>query len=233
MRAASIAAAAALSAGAAWSLPALAPLVPSLCRSLRVPRVLAGDEPVVALTFDDGPHPQGTPAVLDALAAANAAATFFLVGEQVRRWPQLAAAIVAAGHTVALHGDRHRCLLRVPPAQLARDLDRGHQEIVAASGVEPTLYRAPYGIFSHAALAIARERGWTPLMWSGWGRDWARRATPAGIAAKVTERLAPRDVLLLHDADHYSAPESWRRTAAALPLVLDEIARRGLRSVAL
>jgi peptidoglycan/xylan/chitin deacetylase (PgdA/CDA1 family) len=226
-------AAAALAAGAAWSLPALAPLVPSLCRSLRIPRALAGAEAVVALTFDDGPHPQGTPAVLEALAAAGAGATFFLVGEQVRRWPQLAAAIVAAGHTVALHGDRHRCLLRVPPAQLARDLDRGEREIVAATGVAPTLYRAPYGIFSYAALAIARDRGWTPLMWSRWGRDWAQRATPAGIAAKVTERLVPRDVLLLHDADHYSAPGSWQATAAALPLVLDEIARRGLRSVAL
>jgi peptidoglycan-N-acetylglucosamine deacetylase len=229
----SAAAGAVLAGTAAWSLPALAPLVPPLCRSLGVPRRLAGEQPVVALTFDDGPHPQGTPAVLDALAAAHAKATFFLVGEQVRRWPEIAARIAAEGHTVALHGDRHRLLLRVPPAALARDLDRGHATIAEATGVAPAFYRPPYGIFSYPGLAIARRRGWQPLLWSRWGRDWRRWRTPAQIVAQVTEDLRAGDVLLLHDADHYSARDSWRRTVAALPLVLAEIERRGLRSIAL
>jgi peptidoglycan/xylan/chitin deacetylase (PgdA/CDA1 family) len=204
-----------------------------LSRSLRIDRTLPGDEPRVAITFDDGPHPQGTPAVLEALAARGARATFFLVGEQVRRWPAVAAEVAAAGHTIALHGDRHRLQLRVPPSALARDLDRGHATIAEATGVAPVLYRPPYGIFSPAGLAIARRRGWTPLLWSRWGRDWRRRITPRRIAAKVTEELRAGDVLLLHDADHYSAPDSWRRTVAALPLVLDEIERLGLRSTGL
>jgi peptidoglycan-N-acetylglucosamine deacetylase len=233
VRSPAVAASAALATGAAWSLPALAPLVPSLCRSLGIERTLPGGEPVVALTFDDGPHPQGTPAVLEALAARGALATFFLVGEQVRRWPALAAEIAAAGHTLALHGDRHRLLLRVPPRALARDLDRGHATIAEATGVAPTLYRPPYGIFSPAGLAIARRRGWRPLLWSRWGRDWRRWTTPARIVANVTEELAAGDVLLLHDADHYSAAGSWQRTAAALPLVLAEIERRGLRCTSL
>jgi peptidoglycan/xylan/chitin deacetylase (PgdA/CDA1 family) len=220
-------------AGAAWSVPALAPLVPSLCRSLRIARTLPGGDASVALTFDDGPHPQGTPAVLEALAAANARATFFLVGEQVRRWPELAAQIAASGHAVALHGDRHRNLLTVPPHALAADLDRGHATIAEASGVAPVLYRPPFGIFSPAGLRIARSRGWAPWLWSRWGRDWRRWITPERIAAKVTEQLTAGDVLLLHDADHYSAPGSWKRTVAALPLVLDEIERRGLRTTGL
>jgi peptidoglycan/xylan/chitin deacetylase (PgdA/CDA1 family) len=224
---------AALAAGAAWSLPALAPLVPSLCRPLGVPRTLPGDQPIVALTFDDGPHPRGTPAVLEALAVADAHATFFLVGEQVRRWPALAAEIAAAGHTVALHGDRHRLQLRVPPRALARDLDRGHATIVGATGIAPRHCRPPFGIFSPAGLAIVRRRGWAPLLWSRWGHDWRLHRTPGQIAAEVTERLAPGDVLLLHDADHYSQPGSWQRTAAALPAVLAELERRGLRSIAL
>lgn len=228
------AAAAAVAAGAAaWSLPALAPLVPSLARSLGVPRTLSGEQPVVALTFDDGPHPQGTPATLAALAAAGAKATFFLIGEQVRRWPDVAARIAAEGHTVALHGDRHRLLLRVPPAALAHDLDRAHATIAQATGVAPSLYRPPYGIFSPAGLAIARRRGWQPMLWSRWGRDWRRFRTPAQIVAKVTEHLTAGDVLLLHDADHYSARDSWRRMVAALPFVLSEIERRGLRTIAL
>jgi peptidoglycan/xylan/chitin deacetylase (PgdA/CDA1 family) len=226
-------AAVALAAGAAWSLPALAPLVPSLCRPLGIPRTLPGDEPTVALTFDDGPHPQGTPAVLEALAAGDAHATFFLVGEQVRREPVLAREIVAAGHAVALHGDRHRLQLRVPPHALAADLDRGHATIVEATGVEPRLYRPPFGIFSPAGLAIVRRREWAPLLWSRWGHDWRLHRTPDQIATELTERLAPGDVLLLHDADHYSQPGSWQRTVAALPAVLAEIERRGLTTTAL
>lgn len=227
---------AALAAAAGWSLPALAPLVPSLSRSLGIPRTLPAEDggaARVALTFDDGPHPRGTPAVLEALAAAAARATFFLVGEQVRREPALAREILAAGHGVALHGDRHRVQLRVPPRALAEDLDRGHATIAEATGVAPRRYRPPLGIFSPAGLALVRRRGWEPLLWSRWGHDWRLHRTPGQIAAELTARLAPGDVLLLHDADHYSQPGSWQRTAAALPAVLAEIERRGLLPTAL
>jgi peptidoglycan/xylan/chitin deacetylase (PgdA/CDA1 family) len=225
---------AALAAGAAWCLPTLAPLAPSLCRPLGIPRTLPAERgPLVALTFDDGPHPRGTPAVLDALAAAGARATFFLVGEQVRRNPALAAEIAAAGHGVALHGDRHMLQLRVPPRALAHDLERGFATIADATGVVPCAYRPPFGIFSPAGLAIVRRRGWAPLLWSRWGHDWRLHRTPAQIATELTGRLVPGDVLLLHDADHYSQPGCWQRTAAALPAVLGAIERRGLRTTAL
>src|SRR4051812_49790555 len=102
-----------LAAGAAWTLPAIAPLVPALADALRITTRIGAD---VALTFDDGPHAAGTPAVLEALAAADARATFFLVGEQVRRERGLAAEIVAAGHAPAVHGGRPRKLLRAAPA---------------------------------------------------------------------------------------------------------------------
>src|SRR3954451_23904838 len=100
----------------------LAPVCPPVCDALGIARTFGGDG--VALTFDDGPHPQGTPAVMEALAAAGATATFFLVGEQVERRPALAAELVAAGHEVALHGHRHRVLLRLRPAAVAADLDQ-------------------------------------------------------------------------------------------------------------
>lgn len=218
---------------AAWCLPAPAAHVPALCGALGIARTAPLGPGEVALTFDDGPHPQGTPAVLDALARADARATFFLVGEQVERHPALAAEIAAAGHAVALHGFRHRNLLRVAPRALAEDLDRAHDLIARASGQPPARYRPPYGIFSPAGLLIARRRGWDPLLWSRWGADWRRLTTPGRIARRLTGGVVGGDVLLLHDADHYSAPGSWRRTAAALPIVLDELGRRGLRSVAL
>jgi peptidoglycan-N-acetylglucosamine deacetylase len=225
----------ALTAGAVWTAPAMAAVSAPACAALHIQRRL--DEPAaprdVALTFDDGPHPQGTPAVLEIMADRGARATFFLVGEQVERDPGLAREIAAAGHAVALHGHRHRNELRVPPRALAGDLDRGVAVIERATGAPVARYRPPYGVFSAAGLLLARRRGWEPTLWSRWGRDWRRRTTPARIAATVLTGLVAGDVVLLHDADHYSAPGSWRRTATALPMILDAIADRGLRAVAI
>ena len=218
-------------AAAAWSLPALAPLEPRLARAMGVARSTQGG--TVALTFDDGPHARGTPAVLDALARGGAVATFFLVGEQVRRAPALAAEIAAAGHAVAVHGFRHRVLLRVPPAAAADDLDRAAEAIHAATGVVPRVHRPPLGIYSWPALGAVRARDWTPTLWSRWGRDWRADATPASVATRVAAGLHGGEVLLLHDADHYSAPGCWRATAGAVPRVLEAVSARGLRTVAL
>jgi peptidoglycan/xylan/chitin deacetylase (PgdA/CDA1 family) len=204
-----------------WAVPALAPLSPRVAAALGIPRRL--DTPGVMLTFDDGPHPQGTMAVLDALDAAGVAATFFMVGERVLAAPAVALEVAARGHAIALHGHRHRNLLRLTPAAVARDLDAGHDAIATATGVHPTLHRPPYGIYSWPALELVRERGYRPLLWSRWGHDWRRFTTPARIAREVTRDLAPGDVLLLHDGDDYSARDSWRRTVAALPRILDAL----------
>jgi peptidoglycan-N-acetylglucosamine deacetylase len=218
-------------AAAAWSVPALAPLMPSVSRLLRVPRSL--EDGGVAITFDDGPHAQGTPAVLEALAERGTPATFFLTGEQVERAPELAAEIAAAGHAVALHGFRHRNMLRLAPGAVVDDLRRGQAAIAEATGSAPLTYRPPYGILSAGGLPALRRAGFEPVLWSRWGRDWAAQATPESIAAKVAGELAPADVLLLHDADHYSVAGSWRNTAAALPRVIEAIEARGLRPVRL
>jgi peptidoglycan-N-acetylglucosamine deacetylase len=217
-------------AGTGWSLPALSPHAPRLSDALGIERRV-GVQDGVALTFDDGPHPQGTPAVLEALAREGAVATFFLVGEQVERAPALAREIAAAGHAIALHGHRHRNLLRLTPGQLRDDFARVAAVVADATGSAPAVYRPPYGIFSAAGLAMVRQRGWRPVLWSRWGRDWRRRATAESIAADAVGTLGAGDVVLLHDADTYSAPESWRRTAAAVPAVLEALDRAGLRTV--
>jgi peptidoglycan-N-acetylglucosamine deacetylase len=156
-------------------------------------------------------------------------ATFFLVGEQVRRDPSLAREIAAAGHRIGLHCDRHRNLLRLTPGMLRADLARAEAAIAEAANGPPALYRPPYGVLSGAAVHEARTRGWRILLWSEWGRDWEGHATPASIATRATATAAPGSVLLLHDADHYSAAGSWRRTAAALPRVLEALGERGLQ----
>jgi peptidoglycan/xylan/chitin deacetylase (PgdA/CDA1 family) len=126
-----------------------------------------------------------------------------------------------------VHGDRHRNLLRLSPSALAADLDRA-QDTIGMDGAG--LHRAPYGTYSLAALHAVRSRGWQPLLWSRWGRDWRRRATPDSVTREVTRDLSDGDVLLLHDADEYGAPESWRATVAALPGVIDAIEAVGLRA---
>lgn len=212
--------------------PALAPVVPGLAGALGVQLRQEGCDGV-ALTFDDGPHPQGTPAVLEALREAKATATFFLAGEQVERRPALAAEIVAAGHRVELHCHRHRNLLRLTVAEFLADAERARAAIEDATGQAIADYRPPYGIFSAATLRAVRRRRWRPVLWSLWGRDWTRRATPESIARRSTARVRPGDIVLLHDADYYSARGSWMRTAAALPLILAELERRGLKTVSL
>ena len=218
-------------AAAVWSAPAPAPVVPAVCRMFGIRRRLDG--PGIALTFDDGPHAHGTPAVLAELARAGIPATFFLVGEQVERDPSLAAEIVAAGHAIALHGYAHRLLLLRTPAALEGDLDRALSVIEGATGVSPTVYRPPYGVFSAGSLALCRRRGWVPTLWSRWGRDWGARETPSAIARRAAAGAVASDIILLHDADHYSSTGSWRRTSAALPAILESLLATGAPLVTL
>jgi peptidoglycan/xylan/chitin deacetylase (PgdA/CDA1 family) len=184
-----------------------------------------------ALTFDDGPHGQGTPAVLEVLADRGVRATFFLVGEQVLRNPTVAREIVAGGHQVGLHCHRHRNLLRLAPWQVREDIARAAAAIEDVTGISPALYRPPYGILNATALRLARRDGRRTLLWTHWGRDWEARATPDSIVARVTDGVEEGSILLLHDADDYSAVGSWRRTALALPRVLDVLAEQGIEAV--
>ncbi len=204
--------------------------MPSAARALGVARTLTGASGV-AITFDDGPHPEGTPAVLEVLARAGARATFFMIGEQVERRPALAAEVLAAGHTVALHGHRHRLQLRLSDDEVHGDLLRGTIAIEDAIGVRPAWHRPPFGIYSGAGLAYVRDNGLRPLLWSRWGKDWRKFTTPRRIAARATAHIGPGDVILLHDADFYSSRGSHRRTAEALGVILCELKSRQIATV--
>ena len=164
------------------------------------------------LTFDDGPHGEGTPAVLEKLAAPDVRATFFLVGEQVGRNPRLAARSPPPGIEIGLHCDRHRNQLRLAPRQVRADIARAQDSDRGGPPAERSACTGlPYGVLNATALRQARSHGWRTLLWSQWGRDWEARATPESIAARVTDGADEGAVLLLHDADEYSAPDSWRR----------------------
>ncbi|MEP7024991.1 MAG: polysaccharide deacetylase family protein [Actinomycetota bacterium] len=188
-----------------------------------------GDADHVALTFDDGPDPGTTPAFLELLGGRPCGATFFLLGSMVARAPQLAAEIVAAGHEVGVHGWDHRYLTLRGPRSTYDDMARAKDAIAAATGVVPQVYRPPHGVLNGAALLSARKLGLTPVLWTSWGREWTRGASPESVLAVLRRNLDGGGTVLLHDSDCTSPAGSADAALGALPGLLDDCAQRGLR----
>jgi peptidoglycan/xylan/chitin deacetylase (PgdA/CDA1 family) len=203
------------------------PALTSITAVRRYTPALAGSGAAghVALTFDDGPVPASTPAVLGALDRLGWQATFFMLGEEARRSPGLAAEVAAAGHEVAVHGDDHRNLLYRDPAATLAGLRRARDTVAEATGAAPRWFRPPYGVLPGPAWLGARRLGLRPVLWTAWGRDWEAAATPATILAHLERGQLAGGTVLLHD---FAASGSWRATVAALPLLAELLDGYGL-----
>lgn len=181
----------------------------------------------VWLTIDDGPDPVDTPRILALLAAHGAHATFFVIGENARRHPELVRAIVAAGHEVAHHTQTHPLAMFwcASPARVRRELDEGLAALSAAS-VRPTRFRPPVGIKNLWLAQALRSRG---LVCIGWSARGLERAGPdaAAVAARTTRDLAPGAVLLMHEGPR--VPAAIRVTA--IRAVLEGLRSAGYRCV--
>jgi peptidoglycan-N-acetylglucosamine deacetylase len=177
----------------------------------------------VVLTFDDGPDEDATPAVLDALDALGARATFFVVGEQIEAHPDLARELTERGHDVQLHGYRHLAHDRLSRDEARHDLERGARALREATGLEARFYRPPYGRFTDDSYDACRALGLEPVYWSAWGTDW-ETISPERIAELVNPDLSPGAVVLLHDSPRYGHRPSARPTVDALPLVAARVA---------
>jgi peptidoglycan/xylan/chitin deacetylase (PgdA/CDA1 family) len=184
----------------------------------------------VALSFDDGPDPDATPAILEQLERAGVRATFFLVGEQLLVHHELGRAIVEAGHQVGLHGFRHveHEELDDPRADLLRGLDA----IESATGIRPRLCRPPYGRFSQASFATCTELELEPVYWSAWGMDWEPLAADR-IADLVMRDLDSGAIVLLHDSPRYAPRTSAAPTAEALGEIVAAMRDRELEPAGL
>jgi peptidoglycan-N-acetylglucosamine deacetylase len=198
-------------------------------RNRVMPRLSAQGRPDhVALTFDDGPDPLSTPFFLRALDDHRIRATFFVLGSMARRSPGLLKEMADAGHEIAIHGWHHRPLLLRGPRATYDDFARARDGVGDILGERPRLFRPPYGVMSTAAHVAAKRLDLTPTLWTAWGEDWTRRATPNSVHRTVTADLRGGGTVLLHDSDCTSAPGSWRATLGALSMLLDTCARRGL-----
>ncbi len=164
------------------------------------------DPSQMALTFDDGPNDPHTMHLLDVLAKHNAKATFFLIGKYVRQRPDIARAILAAGHEIGNHTDSHPNLILVSAARLRQELADCTKSLEDALGQKVTLFRPPFGGRRPNVLRTARRMGLSPVMWSVSGYDWSAKSA-AEIVEKVSRQLDSRqkpqgEIVLLHDGGH-------------------------------
>ena len=185
-------------------------------------------EPLVALTFDDGPGPQ-TPAILDLFAAHRGHGTFFVLGESVEGREQILARTQAEGHEIGNHTYSHPHAMRCTDDELAHDIVRCQRTL----GHAPTLFRPPYGEDALRCARIAAARMLpTTVLWSVDPSDWLER-DPAAIAAAILDGLAPGAIVDLHACwpRVTSTVADRTPTVEALVLVLPELAARGYRTV--
>jgi peptidoglycan/xylan/chitin deacetylase (PgdA/CDA1 family) len=155
-------------------------------------------ERVVALTYDDGPHPFHTPSILDALAELGLHATFFVLTPSAQSHPDIIRRIVDEGHEVALHGGDHRSLLGKSTRQAVADVRAARDALVELSGADVRLYRPPYGHHTPAQARGIRQLGLDLVIWSSDGLDWIDRDLTA-ITSKMMASVFPGAILLLHD----------------------------------
>ena len=147
----------------------------------------------VALTFDDGPDPRGTPAVLEALAAAGVRATFFVLGERAEREPELLARVLAEGHAVELHGYAHLRHTEHPREAVEADLRRA---LATLGHLRLTRWRLPWGALAPYSQALAGEHGLRLVGWTADTHDWRGDAAELMLDALALE---PGAIVLMHD----------------------------------
>lgn len=184
---------------------------------------VATGNPVVAMTFDDGPHPRHTPALLDILRARDIRATFYVIGRLVQRYPDIARRMVAEGHELGNHTWTHPFLSRLGDAAVLRELDRTAEAIFAATGQVPVTLRPPYGAITQRQSGMIHDsRNLPTVMWSVDPRDW-QRPGPSVVANRIVGGANNGAIILAHDIH---GP-----TVAAMPAALDGLSARGFRFV--
>jgi peptidoglycan/xylan/chitin deacetylase (PgdA/CDA1 family) len=155
----------------------------------------------VVLTFDDGPDPETTPRVLDALDAEQAKATFFVIAKKAEQHPEIVREIERRGHAIGLHSYAHDRLFALrSQRRVARDLARGVAVLKAITGRPPELFRPPIGHTNPAIARVADAMDLTVVGWSLSARDGLKSADPAGVVARVRRHVKDGTIVLLHDA---------------------------------
>ena len=208
----------------ALTLVMLLLFVPALCTSenRKVPASVTHPLYRIALTFDDGPHPVFTEKTIAALEREQVPATFFVVGAQVEKYPDLALKLARAGHEVAVHTYTHRNLCRLPDAEIKKELISTQQLIERITGKKPVLYRPPGGQHDPRVERAAEKFGMSMVLWTVFTNDHIVN-DPAVISESVLRQAADGGIILFHSGRP--------ATLSALPGIIQELKSRGYRFV--
>jgi peptidoglycan/xylan/chitin deacetylase (PgdA/CDA1 family) len=181
------------------------------------------NEKVVALTFDDGPDPRFTPRVLAILKKYNVHATFFVVGENAERYPELLKKELAEGHTLGNHTYTHPTMTSVSPAQAHLELSKCNAVIEHITGISPRLFRPPKGFYNVKIMQMLAEMGYQPVMWS-LAIEHHEVPTPPMMVDRVLQKVQPGMIILGHDGRL-----NRENTVRALPGIISGLKARGYR----
>jgi len=212
----------------------LVPFVAMQLASVGVYRRGSGLKPEVALTFDDGPDPDVTPQILDALEAAGARGTFFVLGEQVRKHPELVRQMLERGHELGVHGDTHRAAWLRTPWDTLQDMRKGLQALLEVTGFRPRLgengtyrasprfFRPAHGVYTAATWLGLRQTGLEAAGWTIEAHDWHAQFTPDDVLERILSALEPGGVVVMHDASLGA-----KNCVQVLPRLLEQMKKRG------
>jgi peptidoglycan/xylan/chitin deacetylase (PgdA/CDA1 family) len=177
----------------------------------------------IAITFDDGPHPQNTPRLLDMLRARNIKATFYVVGRNVELYPQVVRRTVAEGHEIGNHSYTHRLFSKLSDSEIRDELTRTRDAIARAAGVQPRTLRPPYGgLLQRQREWVNQEFGYPTILWSVDPLDWKRPGSSV-VCSRILTSTTAGSIILAHDLH--------AQTVSAMPATLDGLLQRGFKFV--
>lgn len=185
---------------------------------------------IVALTFDDGPYPPYTGQVLDILREEGVPATFFVIGRNAEKYPDLVRRMVAEGHQVGNHTYNHVDLLKADRATIADEVDRTNRVIASITGAPAKVVRPPHGFRDAVVLEVMAERGLKVVEWSVLSRDWTNPGVET-IARRTLAKVKSGAVILLHDGDGVAAAAPRAQTVEAARRIIRDLKARGFKFV--
>lgn len=185
---------------------------------------------LLALTYDDGPNDPYTWRMMEVLERHDVKATFFLLGRFVEQKPEIARALVSAGHAIGIHTWNHPNLIFASSAETRHQLQKTRQAILDATGVDPIIFRPPFGGRRPASLRVARQMGLQPVMWKVSCYDWKAKSA-SEIVTQAERQIRGGDVILLHDGEYHRIGVDRSRSVDATDRILSRYKSEGYNFV--
>lgn len=175
------------------------------------------------LSFDDGPHPSITPFILDELRKYNAKASFFCIGENVLKYPEVYRRILEEGHATGNHTQHHINGWKSADDQYLNDINE------AAGHIASPLFRPPYGRISRSQIRKLKQQRaegneWSIVMWNILAGDWVQELSPEKCYRRISRRIKAGDIIVFHDSE-----KAWDRMSYCLPRILEKYSKEGMQ----